>query len=433
MDVPQQIILQLILIFLNAFFASTEIAVLSLSSAKLRKQSEEGDQTAKRLVKMLDEPSGFLSTIQVGITLAGFLGSAFAADNFSGYLVNWVYNDLGITSIPMKSLDVLAVILITLVLSYLTLIFGELVPKRIAMQKPYEIAKFTSPVVLGISIVMKPIVVFLSFSTNLVLKALRMKTETEEDQVTEEEIKMMIELGGKSGAIEASESDWIKNVFDFNDTTVAEVMTQRSDMETVNVDDTEKEILQKIKSTGCSRMPVYGEDDDLIGVLYTKDYLMADENRKNDVRPYIRSAYFVSENMKASELFKRMQLEKRHMAIVIDEYGSINGLITLEDLIEEIFGNIYDEYDIPEEEEVKEIAEGKWLVQGECPIREFEHITGIKLEKKGHYHTMGGVVLEHLEAIPKEDDVAEIETTNLKIKVTTIENRRISEMIVEKL
>ncbi len=433
MDVPQQIILQLILIFLNAFFASTEIAVLSLSSAKLRKQSEEGDKTAKRLVKMLDEPSGFLSTIQVGITLAGFLGSAFAADNFSGYIVNWVHDDLGMTSVSLKTLEVISVVVITLVLSYLTLIFGELVPKRIAMQKPYEIARFTSPVVLAIAVIMKPVVVFLSFSTNLVLKLLRMKTETEEDNVTEEEIKMMIELGGKIGAIEASESDWIKNVFDFNDITVAEVMTQRSEMKTVNIDDTEETILETIKSSGCSRIPVYNEDDDIVGVLYSKDYLMADENRKYDIKPYVRNGYFVSENMKASELFKRMQLEKRHMAIVIDEYGSINGLITMEDLLEEIFGNIYDEYDLPEEEEVKKLSEGKWLVQGDCTIKKFEHETGIKIDKKGHYHTMSGVVLEHLEAIPNENDRVLVETDNLKIEVTSIENRRILEMVVEKL
>lgn len=432
MDVPQQIILQLILIFLNAFFASTEIAVLSLSSAKLRKQSEEGDKTAKRLVKMLDEPSGFLSTIQVGITLAGFLGSAFAADNFSGYIVNWVYDDLGMTSVSLKTLEVISVVAITLVLSYLTLIFGELVPKRIAMQKPYEIARFTSPVVLVIAVIMKPVVVFLSFSTNLVLKLLHMKTETEEDNVTEEEIKMMIELGGKIGAIEASESDWIKNVFDFNDITVAEVMTKRSEMKTVNIDDTEETILETIKSSGCSRIPVYN-DDDVVGVLYSKDYLMADENRKYDIKPYVRSGYFVSENMKASELFKRMQLEKRHMAIVIDEYGSINGLITMEDLLEEIFGNIYDEYDLPEEEKVIKLSEGKWLVQGDCTIKKFEHETGIKIDKKGHYHTMSGVVLEHLEAIPNETDRVLVETDNLKIKVTSIENRRILEMIVEKL
>lgn len=433
MDVPQQIILQLILIFLNAFFASTEIAVLSLSSAKLRKQSEEGDKTAKRLVKMLDEPSGFLSTIQVGITLAGFLGSAFAADNFSGYIVNWVHDDLGMTSVSLKTLEVISVVVITLVLSYLTLIFGELVPKRIAMQKPYEIARFTSPVVLAIAVIMKPVVVFLSFSTNLVLKLLRMKTETEEDNVTEEEIKMMIELGGKIGAIEAFESDWIKNVFDFNDITVAEVMTQRSEMKTVNIDDTEETILETIKSSGCSRIPVYNEDDDIVGVLYSKDYLMADENRKYDIKPYVRNGYFVSENMKASELFKRMQLEKRHMAIVIDEYGSINGLITMEDLLEEIFGNIYDEYDLPEEEEVKKLSEGKWLVQGDCTIKKFEHETGIKIDKKGHYHTMSGVVLEDLEAIPNENDRVLVETDNLKIEVTSIENRRILEMVVEKL
>lgn len=431
-SIPQQILLQVVLVFLNAFFAATEIAVLSLNGAMLRKEADSGNKTSARLLKLVNEPAGFLSTIQVGITLAGFLGSAFAADNFSGYLVDWIYYDLGYTGMSLASLDVVAVIVITLILSYVTLILGELVPKRVAMQKPYEIAKFTSRVVLAVSFIMKPVVFFLSISTNGVLKLLRMKTETEEDAVTEEEIKMMIELGGKSGAIEEVESDWIRKVFDFNDITVEEVMTQRSEIESISIDDSEEEILNVIRNSGCSRLPVYDKDD-IVGILYSKDYLIADSNRKYDIKPFVRSAYFVSENMKASELFKKMQIENKHMAIIVDEYGSISGLATMEDLLEEIVGNIYDEYDIPEQEEVVKITENKWQVKGDCSIKRFEAVTGYEIASDGHYHTMGGIVIGQLDTIPEDGSVFEIEKEGLKFYVSKVENRRIVEMVAEKI
>ena len=255
-SLPQQLLLQAILIFLNAFFAATEIAVLSLNQTVVENDAENGSKVAKRLIKMMDQPAGFLSTIQIGITLAGFLGSAFAADNFSEYLVNWLHNDVGLTSIPVKTLDTISVIVITLILSYITLILGELVPKRIAMQKPYQVAKFTSGVVNNMAIIMKPIVFFLSLSTNLVLKLLRMKTENEEDQVTEEDIRMMVNLGSKRGVLEESERTWINNVFEFNDITVAEVMTQRSEIVSIDIDDTKDQVLELIKTCKYSRIPV---------------------------------------------------------------------------------------------------------------------------------------------------------------------------------
>ncbi len=201
-SVPQQIILQVILILINAFFASTEIAVISLNATKLKKMSEDGDKTAKRLLRLVEEPAGFLSTIQIGITLAGFLGSAFAAENFSQYLVDWIYNGLGFRGIPVSVLNTLSVIVITIILSYFTLILGELVPKRIAMQKPYAVAKFACPVVSAVAFIMRPVVFFLSLSTNAVLRLLRMKTEAEEESVTEEEIRMMVDLGEEKGVID---------------------------------------------------------------------------------------------------------------------------------------------------------------------------------------------------------------------------------------
>lgn len=436
--IPQQILLQLILIFLNAFFAATEIAVISLNGAKLRKEAEEGNKKSARLLKMVEEPSGFLSTIQIGITLAGFLGSAFAADNFSGYLVNWVYDDLGYRGMSQETLNTISVIVITIILSYVTLILGELVPKRIAMQKPYEIAKFTSGVVSAVATVMKPVIVFLSLSTNAVLKLLRMKTETEEESVTEEELKMMIELGGKKGVLDKDESDWIKNVFEFDDITVEEVMTQRSDMVTVDLDDDEEKILEVIRESKCSRIPVYDrekDEDDIVGILHAKDYLLAgDEEREKGIEPLMRQAYFVSENMKASELFKKMQLNNMHMAIVVDEYGSINGLVTMEDLLEEIVGSIYDETDIPEvEEDIVQLAENKWKLRGDCSIKKFEAVADYEIETdNNHYVTMGGLVIEIIDEIPEDGKEFDVEIQDLKIHVLSTENRRISEMIVEK-
>ncbi|MBE5034823.1 hemolysin family protein [Gallibacter intestinalis] len=436
--IPQQILLQLILIFLNAFFAATEIAVISLNGAKLRKEAEEGNKKSARLLKMVEEPSGFLSTIQIGITLAGFLGSAFAADNFSGYLVNWVYDDLGYRGMSQETLNTISVIVITIILSYVTLILGELVPKRIAMQKPYEIAKFTSGVVSAVATVMKPVIIFLSLSTNAVLKLLRMKTETEEESVTEEELKMMIELGGKKGVLDKDESDWIKNVFEFDDITVEEVMTQRSDMVTVDLDDDEEKILETIRESKCSRIPVYDrekDEDDIVGILHAKDYLLAgDEEREKGIEPLMRQAYFVSENMKASELFKKMQLNNMHMAIVVDEYGSINGLVTMEDLLEEIVGSIYDETDIPEvEEDIVQLAENKWKLRGDCSIKKFEAAADYEIETdNNHYVTMGGLVIEIIDEIPEDGKEFDVEIQDLKIHVLSTENRRISEMIVEK-
>ena len=433
-SLPQQLLLQAVLIFLNAFFAATEIAVLSLNQTVVQNDAEQGSKTAKRLVKMIEKPAGFLSTIQIGITLAGFLGSAFAADNFSEYLVNWIYYDLGMTGVSPATLDTFAVIVITLILSYVTLILGELVPKRIAMQKPYQVAKFTSGVVNAVAILMKPVVFFLSLSTNLVLKVLRMKTENEEDQVTEEEIRMMVELGGKKGVLEKSESDWIRNVFEFNDISVAEVMTQRSEIVSVDTDDTVEDVINIIKESRFSRIPVYDKEQDFVpGILYTNDFLMADEEERRNFVKIARAVYFVPENLKASELFEKMRLEKMHMAIAVDEYGSVSGLVTMEDLLEIIVGSIYDENDESEEEDVIEIGENEWKVKGDCSIKKFAIETGIKMEANERYHTMGGVVIDLTDTIPEDGSQFTATGHGLEFNIISVENRRIIEMKVKKL
>lgn len=263
-----QILIQIVLILINAFFAATEIAVISLSANKLRKLEDEGDKLAPKLLRMVEEPAGFLSTIQIGITLAGFLGSAFAADSFSEYIVHWICVDLGVTALPRSAVDTLSVILITLILSYFTLIFGELVPKRVAMQRPMEMARLSCRLVSTLSVIVRPVVHLLSLSTNGVLRLLGMRTDVEEEQVTEDEIRMMIDLGNENGTIDADEKELLHNVFEFSDQRVGDVMTRAADVVVLPVNATAQQVLDVIRTSGLSRLPVYGSNENqILGVL----------------------------------------------------------------------------------------------------------------------------------------------------------------------
>lgn len=432
-SIPQQILLQVILILVNAFFASTEIAVISLSGTKLKMMADEGDKTAIRLLKLTKEPANFLSTIQIGITLAGFLGSAFAADNFSGYLVNWVYHDLGITAISLAVLDTIAVIVITLILSYFTLVFGELVPKRIAMQKPYEVAKISCGVVRGVAIFMRPVVFFLSLSTNAILRLLHMKTEAEEESVSEEEIRMMVNLGEEKGVLDENEKEWIHNVFTFDDTSIRDIMIHSTDVVSITLDESENEILEKIKESGLSRFPVCGKDfDDILGVLYTKDYLIASHEAREDVKALLRPAYFIPESITAGDLFQDMQHKKIHFAIVVDEFGEVSGIITLEDLLEEIVGNIYDEYDKQELKAIEKMENGQWRIDGDLDIESVMEEIDIPLTICQDYDTIGGFVFSKLHSIPSDGSQFDVEVGEWLLHVTKIEDRRVREIIASK-
>ena len=432
-SVPQQILLQVILILINAFFAATEIAVVSLNTTKLKKLAEDGDKTANRLLRLVEEPTGFLSTIQVGITLAGFLGSAFAADNFAQYLVDWVYNDIGFHGIPLSVLNTLSVIAITIILSYFTLIFGELVPKRIAMQKSYQVAKFSCRVVSAVAFVMRPVIFFLSLSTNVVLKILRFKTEAEEESVTEEEIRMMVDLGEEKGVIDEDEKEWIQNVFAFDDTPARDIMTHSTDVTFLSLKADENEVLDVIRNSGKSRFPVFDKDfDDIVGVLYARDFLMADSQERKDLKKFLRAPYFIPESISADKLFKDMQMKKIHFAVVIDEFGQVSGIITMEDLLEEIVGNIYDEYDASEEKELEQISETVWRVNGECDIESLSEELGVDSLESPDYDTVGGFVFSQLHTIPKDGTTFDLKFDSLIFHVTEIENGRIKEVLVER-
>ena len=421
---------------MNAFFAGTEMALVSLNTAKLHKMEEDGDKHAAKLLKLVEEPSAFLSTIQVGITLAGYLGSALAAENFSGYLMTWIYEDLQFTAIPESVLSVVAIFLITLILAYFTLVFGELVPKRIAMQKSYEMAKISYKIISGISFVMKPVIKFLSFSTNLVLKVLRLKVEAEEENITEEEIRMMVDIGEETGNIDENEKEWIQNIFDFDDLNVRRVMTPRADVIAISAEATNEEIIQIIEEKGRSRYPVYGDDmDDIIGILYARDFLLAmGKGEHVKIKDILRAAYFVPENIHADRLFTEMQKKKIHFAVIVDEYGATEGIVTLEDLVEEIVGNIYDEFDPEEEPEIVKLEDNLYQVSGNTTIDTLAEELDMDLElEELDYETVGGLIISLLQAIPEDGTSFDIEGLGLHIHVEDIKDRRIEKAYISKL
>ena len=428
-----QLLLQFVLIVVNAVFAASEIAVISINENRLHVQAEDGDKKARALLKMIQEPAGFLSTIQVGITMAGFLGSAFAAENFSDRIVSATVAR-GFTVIPEATLDTIAVILITIILSYFTLILGELVPKRVAMQKPEAVGRAVCGLLSCVAKLMKPIVWLLSKSTNLLLRMMRIDPDAEEEQVTEEEIRMMVDIGEERGTIEAVEKQMIDNIFEFNNTTAEECMTHRTDVTAVSLEDTHDEIVEMIIESGYSRFPVYDEDlDDIIGVMHTRDYLLnAQKKQPLPMRELVRPVRFVPESVRADVLFRDMQREKVHMAIVVDEYGGTSGIVTLEDLLEEIVGNIYDEYDEAEQPEIAAIADNEWRVAGGVDIETLNEALDLELPADEEYDTLGGMIFSQLTTIPEDGSRPVVQCYGLTISVTEIADRRVEWAIIKK-
>lgn len=430
-----QLLLQIVLIGINGFFAATEIAVLSLNTNKLKRLAEHGDKHAGRLLKIVNEPSGFLSSIQVGITFAGFLASAFAADNFSDRIVTWLIDDLKVTGISAETINTFSVIIITMILSYFTLVFGELVPKRIAMQKRYNTAKNNTKLMHGFSIVMRPIIWFLTVSTNGVLKLLKLKTKAEEEEVTEDEIKFMIDVGEEKGTINAMEKKMIDNIFEFNNTFAKDIMTHRVDLVMINLEDDNDEIIHTIEDSSYSRIPVYDDDiDNIIGILNVKDYLL--RIRKTpvvDINDIMRPAYFVPETILCDALFRDMQASNSAMAVVVDEFGALSGVVTMEDLLESIVGEIYDEYDISEEQEITKLENNLWRVAGSTEIEMLEEKLDITLPEDAEYDTLGGLVFSQLNTIPKDGSKLTMDVFGLNIRVDEIKDHRVGWAYIRKL
>ena len=415
------IIILIILILINAFFAATEIAFISLNDAKIEKQAKEGNKKAKQIKKMLREPSKFLATIQIGITLAGFLSSAFAADAFADDLAPMLQNLIPLGLTAWRNISI---ILITIILSYFSLIFGELVPKRLAMRNSEKIAFGTIGIIRTISIITAPFVKLLTASTNGVSKLFGI-SGTDEETVTEEEIRMMVDVGEEKGSIKEEERELINNVFEFNDKVVSEIMIHRKDIYAIDINSDIDNILKELDEYKYSRIPVYEENiDNIVGMLFIKD-LLANVNKKEKVKiaKIIREPYFVSENKPIDELFRDLQKNKHQLAIVLDEYGGTAGLVTMEDIIEELVGNIFDEYD-EEEKEFEKIDDNTFLISGSVSIHDLRKILGVEIPE-GEYDTLSGYLIELLGRIPSDDEKPVIETKRVTYKIEDYEEKRI--------
>lgn len=411
-----------ILIAVNAFFAATEMAFISLNDAKMEKQSKEGNKKAKQIRKMLKEPSRFLATIQIGITFAGFLSSAFAADAFASELAPVLEN---IVSLGIETWTNISIILITIILSYFSLVFGELVPKRIAMKSPERIAFGSIGIVRFIYTFTAPFVKLLTWSTNMVSKVFGV-TGADEEVVTEEEIRMMIDVGEEKGSIEENEKVLINNVFEFNDKVASEVMIHRKEIYAIDVKSDIADILTDLKEYKYSRIPVYEDNiDNIIGMLYIKDLLAYAYLKKEvKVKKLMRDVYFTPENKPINELFRELQKTKHQIAVVLDEYGGTAGLITMEDIIEELVGNIFDEYD-DIEPEYEKIDENTFRISGSVTIFDLRKILEIEDIPEGDYDTLSGYLIEILGRIPKDDEMPVIETEKVTYKIEDYEDKRI--------
>ena len=419
-----EIIMLFCLILLNSFFAMTEIAFVSLNDAKMDLLAKSGDKKAQKIKKLLDVPSKFLATIQIGVTLAGFLSSAFAAESFADDLAPLLTPLLG------SSAKNIAIILVTILLSFFTLIFGELVQKRIGMKNHEKIAFATVGIIRAISIILAPFVKILTFTTNAVSKLFGV-TESDEEIVTEEEIRMMVDAGEEKGAIEEEEKEMINNVFEFNDISVSAIMTPRNDIFALDLNITVSELFDELENDRTySRIPVYDEDpDDIKGILYVKDVLNKPKDTK--IADLIREPFYVPETMKINELFNELKLQKIQIAIVVDEYGGTAGLVTMEDVLEEIVGDIFDEYD--EIENLYEaIDENTYIFDAGITIYDLSKVLDIDIEE-GDYDTLSGYFLELLGRMPKENEHPTVTTDKLEMTVEEFKDNRILTVKIHKL
>lgn len=425
------IILQVILIFLNAVFASAEIAVISTNENKLEKLAEAGDKRAGRLIKLTSRPAKFLSTIQVAITLAGLLGSAFAADNFAAPLTDALIA-AGI-GIPRGTLNTICVIVITLILSYFSIVFGELIPKRIAMRRAEKMALGLSGLLKFVSVFFAPLVWLLTVSTNGVLRLFGIRPDEEESPATEEEIMLMVESSSEHGAINAKENELIQNVFEFNDTSVGEVCTHRKDTAILFTTDSEEEWKNTLNENYHTYYPVCGKDaDDVIGILNTKIYFrLEDQSRENVLERAVEPAVFAAESMPADKLFYRMKSTREYFAVVVDEYGGMSGIVTIHDLIELLVGDLTDKGEVSEYE-ILPLSDREWKMTGRTPLDEVEKALKIKFpeEAKEENETLGGYACSLLGAVPDDGTTAEITTDLFKISVMSVKDHCIEEMVV---
>lgn len=423
MDTLVSLLVVAFFVLVNAFFSGTEMAVIELNDAKMEKLAEEGDKKAKKVLGFIKNPGKFLATIQVGVTFAGFLSSAFAASNFSSKLAA-VIPGSGRWEEPVCT------VIITLILSYFSLVFGELVPKRIAQKYPEKWSFAAAGIVKGFGTLAKPFVIFLTFSTNSVLKIFKIDPEETDKSVTEEEIRMMVDVGSESGNIEDSEKEMIENVFEFNDKEVSEVMTHRTKLVALPVDATYESTMRIAREEKYTRIPVYRDTiDDIIGILHIKDLLgVTPENFK--LRKLMRDPMFVHETRKVASLFAEMKTCGMQMAVILDEYGGTMGICTIEDMIEEIVGNITDEFD-DEEQNLIKLSNGDYIVAGDTTLSDLESILDMELvEEDSEYDTIAGLVIQLLDRVPEQREKPVVTYKNLSVKVLQVQDRWISKVLL---
>ncbi|MBZ2175564.1 hemolysin family protein [Schnuerera sp. xch1] len=430
-SVGWQLTLQVALIIINGIFACAEIAVLSANENRLESMEKDGNKRAKRILHLIEEPSRFLSTIQVGITFAGFLASAFAADNFASRLVNLVI-ELGVNINP-ATLNTISVIVITLILSYFTLVFGELVPKRVAMKNPEKISLIISGIVLTVSKLFNPLVWLLTKSTNGVLHLIGIDPFADDNKVTEEDIRMMVDEGSVKGSINPNEQEMIHNVFEFDNKFAEDVMTHRTEVSLLWLDESEEDWDKTIYESRHTYYPVCHEStDNIIGVLNTKDYFrLEDKSRKNVLEIAVRPAYFIPETVRTDILFHNMKKTRNHFAVVLDEYGGMTGIITINDLLEQLVGDLDDDNTIPvEPPPIERIDSRTWKIQGCAPLELVTRQLDITLPEDEESDTFGGLVFGLLGTVPADGSTPELEAFGLQIKVTSIKDHRMERAVV---
>jgi len=415
-----------LLVIVNAFFAATEIAVVTLNDNKIRHMAEDGHKKAKTILGFIDNPGNFLATIQVGVTFAGFLSSAFAADKFVNRLFFTI--DPAGNSEWVKNACLIG---ITLILAFINLVLGELVPKRIAQRYPEKVSFAVAKIIRGVGTFLKPFVFFLTLSMNAILRLLGIDPNEKEKSVTEEEIRMMVDVGSENGTIQDGEKTMIENIFEFNDKEVSEIMTHRTKIVSVEEDATFEEVMEVATTEKYTRIPVYKENiDDIVGILHIKDLLTysQEKNKKGtfSVKGIMRPPLLVPETKNLSSLFSQMQKDRMQMAVVLDEYGGTAGIVTVEDMLEEIVGNMADEFD-EEEPQIIVLSDGDLLVSGDTPLKEIEDTLHIDFPDED-YDTIAGFVFDLLDRIPDEKEKPEVEYGRVHVKVVSMDDKWISKL-----
>lgn len=416
-----QLLFLAFLTLVNAFFAGAEMAVVSVNKNRIKVLADEGSKRAALLQTLFEDSTKFLSTIQVAITLAGFFSSASAATGISQVLGGWIAQ----FGIPYS--NTIAVVVVTIILSYFTLVFGELVPKRIALQKAEAFSLFVVQPIYIISKILSPFIKLLSLSTNGFLHLIGMKTENLEEAVSEEEIKKMLETGSENGVFNEIEKEMINSIFSFDDKTAKDVMVPRREVFAIDIEEPLEKILDEILETRHSRIPVYEEQiDNIIGIIQVKD-VMIEARKKSfeevDIRALLKEAFFVPDGKSTDELFREMQKTKNRMAVLIDEYGGVSGILTVEDLVEEVMGEITDEHE-EEVVELQKIGEKEYLLDGSILIEELNEKLNLKLETE-NYDTLSGYLIEELGYIPKDSGQCELDADGVHFKILEVKEKRI--------